>query len=130
MKCGRCLAVNRDGRRFCASCGNALPHACPSCGYGNEPTERFCGACGRTLSAAESSRAIPTSRSYTPRHLADHILTLRGALEGERKQVTVLFCDVVESSQLAERLGPEGMHEVMDRALRLMAEGVHRYEGT
>src|SRR5207247_10642883 len=69
-------------------------------------------------------------RAYTPRHLAEKILTSRGALEGERKQVTVLFCDIVESMRLAERLDPETMHELMDRALRLMAEAVHRYQGT
>jgi class 3 adenylate cyclase len=68
--------------------------------------------------------------SYTPKHLAERILTFKSALEGERKQVTVLFCDVVGSTRLAERLGAEAMHEVMDRALRLMAESVHRYEGT
>jgi class 3 adenylate cyclase/tetratricopeptide (TPR) repeat protein len=68
--------------------------------------------------------------SYTPKHLADRILTTRAALEGERKQVTVLFCDVVDSTRLAEQLDPEVMHEVMDRALQLMAEAVHRYEGT
>jgi len=69
-------------------------------------------------------------QSYTPRYLAEKILTSRGALEGERKEVTVLFCDVVESSRLAERLDPEAMHQIMDQALRLMAEAIHRYEGT
>ncbi len=64
----------------------------------------------------------PAPHVYTPKHLADKVLTSKVALEGERKQVTVLFCDIVESSRLAERLGPEAMHEVMDRALRLMAE--------
>jgi class 3 adenylate cyclase/tetratricopeptide (TPR) repeat protein len=69
-------------------------------------------------------------QSYTPRYLAEKILTSRSALEGERKEVTVLFCDIVESSRLAERLDPEAMHQIMDRALRLMAEAIHRYEGT
>jgi class 3 adenylate cyclase/tetratricopeptide (TPR) repeat protein len=68
--------------------------------------------------------------AYTPKHLAEKILISRSALEGERKQVTVLFCDIVDSSRLAERLDPEEMHGLMDRALRLMAEAVHRYEGT
>jgi class 3 adenylate cyclase/tetratricopeptide (TPR) repeat protein len=67
---------------------------------------------------------------YTPRHLAEKILTSKSALEGERKQVTVLFVDLVESTRLAERLDAEGMHQVMDQVLRLMAEAVHRYEGT
>jgi class 3 adenylate cyclase len=68
--------------------------------------------------------------AYTPKHLAEKILTSKSALEGERKQVTILFYDIVESTRLAERLDPETMHELMDRALRLMAEAVHRYEGT
>ena len=69
-------------------------------------------------------------QSYTPKHLAERILTSKTALEGERKQVTVLFCDIVESTRLAEQLDPEAMHELMDRALRLMEGAVHRYEGT
>jgi class 3 adenylate cyclase len=77
---------------------------------------------------AESPAVAP--RAYTPPHLAERILTSRTALEGERKQVTVVFVDVVESSRLAERLDPEAMHEVMDRVLRLTAEAVHRYDGT
>jgi class 3 adenylate cyclase/tetratricopeptide (TPR) repeat protein len=67
--------------------------------------------------------------AYTPRYLADRILSARGVLEGERKQITVLFCDIVDSSRLAERLEPEVMHQIMGDALRLMAEAVHRYEG-
>lgn len=68
--------------------------------------------------------------TYTPKYLAEKVLTLRGALEGERKQVTVLFVDIVDSSRLAERLDLEVVHELMDRVLRLMAEAVHRYQGT
>jgi class 3 adenylate cyclase/tetratricopeptide (TPR) repeat protein len=73
---------------------------------------------------------VHASQSYTPRYLAEKILTSRDALQGERKEVTVLFCDIVESSRLAERVDPEAMHQIMDQALRLMAEAVHRYEGT
>jgi predicted ATPase/class 3 adenylate cyclase len=68
--------------------------------------------------------------SYTPKHLAEKILTSRSALEGERKQVTVLFADVADSSQVAQQMDPEVMHQLMDQVLRLMAEAVHRYEGT
>src|SRR2546425_6710477 len=84
--------------------------------------------CGAVL-AERVGAPTRDPRAYTPRHLVERILTSRGALEGERKQVTVLFCDIVESSGLAERLGPESMHQLLDRALRLMAEAVHRYEG-
>ena len=68
--------------------------------------------------------------SYTPKHLADKILTTRSALEGERKQVTVLFCDIANSTPLAARLGPEAMHTLLNRFFELALDEVHRYEGT
>ena len=104
---------------------------CPQCQHANPAGARFCNACGHTLPqppAPVASFASPTS--YTPKHLAEKILTSRSALEGERKQVTVLFADVADSSQLVQEVDPEVMHQVMDQVLRLMAEAVHRYEGT
>ena len=107
---------------------------CVTCGTANAPKHKFCKKCGQELGngvshgQARVTAAAPSS--YTPRHLAEKILTSKSALEGERKQVTILFCDIVDSTRLAERLDPERMHELMDRALRLMAEAVHRYEGT
>ena len=68
--------------------------------------------------------------SYTPRHLAEKILTSRAALAGERKQVTVLFCDLANSTALAERLGPEAMHSLLNQFFELALGEVHRYEGT
>ena len=68
--------------------------------------------------------------SYTPKHLAEKILTSRSALEGERKQVTVLFCDLANSTPIAERLGPEHMHTLLNRFFELALSEVHRYEGT
>lgn len=68
--------------------------------------------------------------SYTPQHLAEKILTSRSALEGERKQVTVMFCDLVNSTALAERIGPEAMHTLLNRFFELALDDVHRYEGT
>ncbi|MFQ5828616.1 MAG: AAA family ATPase [Candidatus Methylomirabilia bacterium] len=129
MQCPRCQAQNREGVRFCEECGARLALRCPACGAEVAPDKKFCGSCGAPL-AAEPAAQFASPQAYTPKHLADKILTSRSSLEGERKQVTVLFCDIVDSSRLAERLDPEAMHEVMDRALRLMAEAVHRYEGT
>jgi predicted ATPase/class 3 adenylate cyclase len=104
---------------------------CPKCSTDLSPTAKFCPECAHPVAAAQATGTEPASpKAYTPQHLADKILTSRSALEGERKQVTVLFCDIVDSSGLAERLDAEGMHEIMDRALRLMAGAVHRYEGT
>jgi len=132
MLCPRCHAKNREGRRFCAECGESLALSCPSCGFVNEGSEKFCGGCGAPSAGSRDARQarFASPETYTPKHLAEKILTSKAALEGERKQVTVLFVDIAESTRLAERLDPEGMHELLDRALRLMAEAVHRYKGT
>jgi class 3 adenylate cyclase/tetratricopeptide (TPR) repeat protein len=130
MQCLQCRAENRESRRFCAACGAALLLHCPACHFANEPGERFCGGCGRSLTAPPRVAETRSPGAYTPKHLADRILTSRAAMEGERKHVTVLFCDLVDSSRLAEQLDPEAMHQTMDRVLRLMAEAVHRYDGT
>lgn len=95
MRCAGCGQENREGRKFCAACGVRLAVACPACGTRNEAGEQFCGECGGSLKQIRNSnfeiRSPEDPRSYTPRHLADKILTSRAALEGERKQVTVLF---------------------------------------
>jgi class 3 adenylate cyclase/tetratricopeptide (TPR) repeat protein len=131
MDCPQCATTNKSGRRFCSACGHALEALCSQCGARNDADDRFCGNCGQALAASLPAPTAPAApRAYTPKHLADRILTTRAALEGERKQVTVLFCDVADSMRLTERLDPEVMHELMDRALRLVAEAVHRYEGT
>ena len=129
MQCPRCQHSNPAGTKFCGECAAPLTSVCESCGAANLPENKFCGQCAAPLHRPATVK-VSAPDSYTPKHLADKILTSKAALEGERKQVTVLFCDIVDSSRLAERLDPEAMHEVMDRALRLMAEAVHRYEGT
>ena len=86
---------------------------------------------GNTASAAvvmSTQERVPLA--YTPRHLAEKILTSRAALIGERKQVTVLFCDLANSTALAERLGPEAMHTLLQHFFELALREVHRYEGT
>lgn len=89
-RCIQCEHANRAGRRFCAQCGAPLPSSCSSCGFANAPGENFCGGCGDALTTSASGVALPASpRSYTPRHLADKILTTASALAGERKLVTV-----------------------------------------
>jgi len=96
MRCPRCHAENREGRRFCAKCAAPLATACPSCGFSNEPGEDFCGGCAAPLAAASrpAEARFASPQSYTPTHLAEKILTSKTALEGERKQVTVLFADL------------------------------------
>ena len=77
-----------------------------------------------------TAQAFASPASYTPKHLAERILTSRAALEGERKQVTVLFCDIANSTPLAERVGPERMHALLNGFFELALAEVHRYEGT
>jgi class 3 adenylate cyclase len=101
--------------------------SCPSCGHDNPAEARFCNACGTRLAPPA---AIREPRAYTPRHLVEKILASKSALEGERKPVTVLFADVARSMELAERVDPEEWHRLLDRLFRVLADGVHRYEGT
>ncbi len=101
--------------------------SCPSCHHENPVGARFCNACGARLSAPDTS---PEPRPYTPRHLVEQVLASKSALEGERKPVTVLFADVARSMELAERVDPEEWHRLLDRLFRVLADGVHRYEGT
>ena len=133
MQCPQCHQVNREGRRFCAKCGAALAAACPSCGFTNEPGDEFCGGCGARLGAPQPSPGKftpPAPDAYTPRHLAERILTSKTALEGERKQVTVLFADLKGSMELLADRDPEGARKLLDPVLERMMESVHRYEGT
>ncbi|MGH7855797.1 MAG: AAA family ATPase, partial [Candidatus Binatia bacterium] len=100
---------------------------CPSCTRENRDDAKFCDACGYRLA---KTGPAPELRAYTPRHLAEEILRSRRALEGERKQVTVLFADVKGSLDLAESVDPEAWHEILDRFFGILAGGIHRFEGT
>ena len=133
MNCLQCHHANPEGARFCNACGAKLDIACPACSQVNPPGSRFCNACGHNLlqqTPPVSAPSVSAPQAYTPKHLAERVLTTRSALEGERKQVTVLFGDIADSSGLAQQLDPEVMHQLLDQVLRLMAEAVHRYEGT
>jgi hypothetical protein len=133
MKCPRCQHDNREGRRFCAECGASLAVACPACGFANEPGEKFCGGCGASLGTPPGSATgsqFSSPESYTPKHLAEKILTSKAALEGERKQVTVLFADLKGSMELLADRDPEEARKLLDPVLEHMMEAVHRYEGT
>jgi Double zinc ribbon/Adenylate and Guanylate cyclase catalytic domain len=134
MKCPRCQANNRDGARFCRECGATLATGCPSCGAKVEAESKFCDSCGAALAAAplppaEGSR-FAAPETYTPKHLAEKILTSKTALEGKRKQVTVLFADLKGSMELLADRDPEEARELLDPVLERMMEAVHRFEGT
>jgi class 3 adenylate cyclase/tetratricopeptide (TPR) repeat protein len=100
---------------------------CPNCSTELPDSAKFCLECGRDL-RPRADFASPVS--YTPKHLAERILTTRAALTGEHKQVTVLFCDIANSTPLAERVGPERMHALLNGFFELALGEVHRYEGT
>src|SRR5205814_2318211 len=131
VTCPGCQAALPDDAAFCGHCGRALQseRTCPRCGRPNAAEMHFCLGCGSPLVASGAAHQ-PDPRTYTPKHLAKKILTSRAALEGERKQVTVLFADVKGSMDLAEQLDPEDWHRIMDRLFHILAEGVHRFEGT
>jgi Double zinc ribbon len=93
MRCPQCGFENRDGVRFCEECGGKLEVTCSACGAAVPPGRKFCGHCGQSLSTQTTAR-FQSPGSYTPKHLAEKILTSKSALEGERKQVTVLFADL------------------------------------
>ena len=134
MKCPRCQADNRDGARFCRECGATFAAVCPSCGAKVEPGSKFCDSCGAALAAAPTPPAaasrFASPEAYTPKHLAERILTSKSALEGERKQVTVLFADLKGSMELLADRDPEEARKLLDPVLERMMEAVHRYEGT
>jgi predicted ATPase/class 3 adenylate cyclase len=129
MKCLRCQAENPTGTRFCGQCAAPFISVCPSCGASNSPENKFCGQCAAPLDKPARPR-FAAPESYTPKHLAEKILTSRTALEGERKQVTVLFADLKGSMELLADRDPEEARKILDPILEQMMEAVHRYEGT
>ncbi|MFQ5899043.1 MAG: AAA family ATPase, partial [Candidatus Methylomirabilia bacterium] len=134
MQCPRCQAETPSDAAFCPKCGARLSVVCPQCGTANAPDHNFCKQCGQGL-AVPSAEAPVAARfaspdSYTPKHLAEKILTSKSALEGERKQVTVLFADLKGSMELLADRDPEEARKLLDPVLERMMEAVHRYEGT
>jgi len=126
--CPSCRRRNPREAKFCQQCGLQLHQICSNCQTEISPDAKFCHRCGQpTGTAVGRSQA---SRAYTPQYLADKILTTRSALEGERKQVTVLFADIKGSMQLAEQVDPEDWHAILDEFFQILSAGIHRFEGT
>ena len=107
MKCSRCDHENPSALKFCGECGARLAAVCAACGAANSPEQKFCGECGTKLSPDIARARLPSPDSYTPKHLAEKILISKAALEGERKQVTVLFADLKGSMELLSDRDPE-----------------------
>jgi class 3 adenylate cyclase len=133
MRCPRCDADTPEGAKFCLECGTPLKLRCPQCGADVLPRAKFCGECGTPLTApspASPAAPPPSPQGYTPGYLAEKILTSKTALEGERKQVTVLFADLKGSMELLADRDPEEARTILDPVLERLMEAVHRYEGT
>jgi class 3 adenylate cyclase len=130
MKCPKCQRENILEAKFCEECAATLARACGNCENEVPATAKFCPECGHRLPSADTTR-FASPKNYTPQHLADKILTSRAALEGERKQVTVLFADIKGSMELlADRDAEAAQKLLFDPVLDRMIEAVHRYEGT
>src|SRR5262245_37851660 len=113
-RCERCGAENRAGVRFCEDCGAPLALNCPSCGARASTGKRYCGDCGA---------ALPSGHGVPP-------ATAEAAPDGDLRSVTVLFCDIVGSTALAERLGPERFHDLLEGFLARSADELRRFDAT
>ena len=129
MTCSRCRHENPPRAKFCIECASPLQHACGRCGTALPAAAKFCPECAHPADSPLAG-AVASPDAYTPHHLAERILDSRAALEGERKQVTVLFADLKGSMELLADRDPEEARRILDPVLERMMDAVHRYEGT
>jgi class 3 adenylate cyclase/tetratricopeptide (TPR) repeat protein len=138
MKCPECQFDNREGVKFCEKCGAKMELVCPNCKAKIPLDRQFCGECGHNLSLPPESYAKELSfdekldkiQRYLPKGLTEKILAQRDRIEGERKQVTVMFCDMKGFTGVVEKLGPEKAYSIMDQVYEILIHKVHEYEGT
>ena len=138
MICPKCQFENPKNSLFCGDCGAPLEMNCPKCSFSNPLQFKFCNECGHNLSFP--SEPVPSEPSpdekfakiqkYLPAGLAEKILSQRDKIEGERKQVTVMFCDMADYTPFVEALGSEKAYSMMDRVYEILIHKVHDYEGT
>ncbi|MBE9521683.1 MAG: AAA family ATPase [Proteobacteria bacterium] len=138
MQCPKCQFENPEGIKFCGECGAKLERICPSCNSPNPPQFKFCGECGNKIEIPTEKppkdlsfdEKIEKIQKYLPKGLTEKILSQRDRIEGERKHVTVMFCDMEGFTHLAEKLGPEEAYSIMDQVYEILIHKVHDYEGT
>jgi len=138
MKCPKCQFENREGVRFCEQCGAKMESECPNCGATIPLGSKFCGECGHNLTLPSEQppkdlsfdEKLDKIQRYLPKGLTEKILSQRNKIEGERKQVTVMFCDMAGFTALVEKLVPEEGYSVMDKVYEILIHKVHDYEGT
>ena len=138
MQCSKCQFANVDVMNFCGKCGTKLENKCPQCDFVNPSEYEFCGKCGNKLSLPPINATKEISfgeklanlQKYLPEGIAEKIISQRGRIEGERKQVTIMFCDMVDFTPLSEKLDPERAYEIVDQIYEILIHKVHDYEGT
>jgi len=138
MKCPKCQFDNPHGSNFCLECGSKLELKCPKCDQTLPAGAKFCNACGHNLSLTfeptpkdlSFDQKLEKIQRYLPKGLTEKILSQRDRIEGERKQVTVMFCDMEGFTSFSERIGPEEAYSIMDRVYEILIHKVHDYEGT
>ena len=138
MQCPKCQFENPEGSLFCGDCGSALEVSCPNCGSTPPPNFKFCNKCGHNLSKPPEEppkdlsfdQKIEKIQKYLPKGLTEKILSQKNRIEGERKQVTVMFCDMQGYTPLSEMLGIEEAYSIMDQVYEILIHKVHEYEGT
>src|SRR5216684_5538407 len=138
MQCPSCSFENPAGMKFCGACGSPFTHRCPSCGAENPPPFKFCGACGTALQAeghpapAKRTNRQGATAARKPTRPAPRPTPVRSrpaSPEAERRQLTVMFCDLVGSTPLAEKLDPEDLRQVILAYQHVCAEEIQRFEG-
>jgi class 3 adenylate cyclase/tetratricopeptide (TPR) repeat protein len=138
MQCPKCQFENREGVKFCEECGAEFGLECPVCKANIPRGRKFCGECGHKIDVPVETppkdlsfdQKIEKIQKYLPKGLTEKILSQKNRIEGERKQVTVMFCDMEGFTQLSEKLGPEEAYTVMDQVYEILIHKVHDYEGT
>jgi class 3 adenylate cyclase/predicted ATPase len=131
MTCSRCQEKNPPQAKFCLECGTPLAQTCINCGTELPGAAKFCPECARPVSSQHTTPSrLSFPEAYTPKHLAEKILSSKSALEGERKQVTVVFADMKGSMELLADRDPEDARKILDPVIEHLMEAVHRYEGT
>jgi class 3 adenylate cyclase/tetratricopeptide (TPR) repeat protein len=130
MQCSRCQQENPPQAKFCLECATPLALRCTDCGTQLPAGAKFCFECATPVGVPGTPPRLASPEAYTPKHLAERIINSKAALEGERKQVTVLFADLKGSMELLADRDPEEARKILDPVLERMMEAVHRYEGT
>jgi len=132
VRCSKCAAESPIGKKFCGDCGAPLANLCPKCGADNPTGKRFCGECGASLAPPAAGEAATRNRSRDDTLVAGPIritAPASGNVEGERKTITALFADIKGSTEFEQNIDPEEAQTIVDPALKMMIESVHRYDG-